>query len=229
MDAKVGDWVVTPRAGKPVEIAALWHHALTLMEEWAGRAGRAETQDRYRSLRSKAAEGFRSRYWYDGGGYLYDLVDGPDGDDAGLRPNQAIAAALPDCPLEPAQRRAVVAAVAEHLWTPRGLRTLAPDDPRYKARYEGGPWQRDGAYHQGTVWPWLLGPFVDAHLLVYGDRAAARRYVEPLRSHLFDEGCAGSVNEIFDADAPHAPRGCVAQAWSVGEVYRAWMATESVP
>jgi glycogen debranching enzyme len=115
--------------------------------------------------------------------------------------------------------------VAAHLWTPRGLRTLVPHDTRYHGRYQGGPWERDSAYHQGTVWPWLLGPFVDAHLLVYRDPAAARRFVAPLRDHLFDEACVGSVSEIFDGDAPHAPRGCIAQAWSVAEVFRAWMAT----
>jgi predicted glycogen debranching enzyme len=224
MDAKVGDWVVTPRAGKPVEIAALWHHALGLMEGWAKRLGRPPEAERYGSMRQTAAGGFRARFWYAGGGYLYDVVDGAAGDDPSLRPNQVIAAALADCPLEPAQRRAVVDTAAERLWTPRGLRSLAADDPRYRGGYGGDPWQRDGAYHQGTVWPWLLGPFVDAHLLVYGDAAAARRFVEPMRRHL-DEAGVGSISEIFDGDAPHAARGCIAQAWSVSEVYRAWMAT----
>jgi glycogen debranching enzyme len=225
MDAKVGEWVVTPRAGKPVEIAALWHHALALMERWAERLGRTDDGARLRRLRERAADGFHKRFWYEPGGYLYDVVDGPQGNDDSLRPNQIIAAALPDCPLDGPQRRAVVDVVAAQLWTPRGLRTLAPHDTRYHGRYQGGPWERDSAYHQGTVWPWLLGPFVDAHLLVYRDPAAARRFVEPLRDHLFDEACVGSVSEIFDGDAPHAPRGCIAQAWSVAEVFRAWMAT----
>ncbi len=229
MDAKVGDWVVTPRAGKPVEIAALWHHALGLMERWAGMLYRADDAGRFGELRRCAAEGFRRRFWNAAAGYLYDVVDGPGGNDASLRPNQIIAAALPDCPLEPAQRKAVVDAIVRDLWTPRGLRTLSPHDPRYCGRYEGDPRRRDGAYHQGTVWPWLLGPLVDAHLLVYGDRAAARRLIEPLREHLFAEAGVGSISEIFDGDAPHAPRGCIAQAWSVAEVFRAWMRTEPGP
>jgi glycogen debranching enzyme len=230
MDAKVGDWVVTPRAGKPVEIAALWHHALTLMEQWAVRFGRADAAARYAALRAAAAAGFRARYWYAAGGYLYDLVDAPrgdaPGDDARLRPNQIVAAALPDCPLADVQRKSIVDVVAAHLWTPRGLRTLAPDDPQYKGHYGGDPWFRDGAYHQGTVWPWLLGPFVDAHLLVYADPHKARAFVAPLRDHLFAEACAGSISEIFDGDPPYRPDGCIAQAWSVAEVIRAWMATE---
>ncbi|MBI3973152.1 MAG: hypothetical protein HY332_17900 [Chloroflexi bacterium] len=225
MDAKVGEWVMTPRAGKTVEIAALWIHALGLMERWADRLRRSPEASRYRELLRQAAGGFGTRFWYGDGGYLYDLLDGESGGDASLRPNQIIAAALPDCPLTPEQRRAVVDGVVERLWTPRGLRTLAPDDPRYRGRYQGDPRQRDGAYHQGTVWPWLLGPLVDAHLVVYRDPAAARRLVEPMRAHLFDEAGVGSISEIFDGDPPHAARGCIAQAWSVSEVYRAWMAT----
>ncbi|HEX2035450.1 MAG TPA: amylo-alpha-1,6-glucosidase [Chloroflexota bacterium] len=229
MDAKVRDWVVTPRAGKPVEIAALWHHALVLMEGWSQRVGRGAASVHYRQMRQRAGDSFAARFWYPEGGYLYDLVDGHGVSgraDASLRPNQIIAAALPDCPLPLEQRRAVVDTVAKHLWTPRGLRTLAPGDPRYQGRYTGDPWSRDRAYHQGTVWPWLLGPFVDAHLLAYGDKAAARRFVEPLREHLFTEAGIGSISEIFDADPPHTARGCIAQAWSVAEVFRAWLKTE---
>jgi predicted glycogen debranching enzyme len=225
MDAKVGDWVVTPRAGKPVEIAALWIHALALMADWSGAQGKHDDAARFEALRATAAASFRRRYWNEEAGCLYDLVDGDAGDDASLRPNQLIAGAVSDCPLDPAQRKAIVDVAAARLWTPRGLRTLAPDDPRYRGTYGGDPWSRDGAYHQGTVWPWLLGSFVDSHLLVYGDKAAARRYVEPLRDHLFDEACAGSVSEIFDGDPPHAAWGCIAQAWSVAEVFRAWLAT----
>ncbi|MGH2367094.1 MAG: amylo-alpha-1,6-glucosidase, partial [Chloroflexota bacterium] len=225
MDAKVGDWVVTPRAGKPVEIQALWLHALALMEGWSRRRGNGARSADYGEMRRRAAASFATCFWYEAGGYLYDTVDGEHGDDTSLRPNQAIAAALADCPLTREQRQAVVDTVAGRLWTPRGVRTLAPEDPRYQGRYGGDPWRRDGAYHQGTVWPWLLGPFVDAHLLVYGDRAAARRFLEPMREHLFAEAGVGSISEIFDGDVPHGPRGCIAQAWSVAEVVRAWMAT----
>lgn len=227
MDAKVGDWVVTPRGGKPVEIAALWHHALALMVQWGARLGRptAEVAD-LRALREKAATGIREQFWCDPGGHLFDIVDGPAGHDPSLRPNQIIAASLADFPISAEQRRMVVDLVAQRLWTPRGLRTLSPSHPRYAGKYGGDTWRRDGAYHQGTVWPWLLGPFVDAHLLVYGDRAAARAYVAPLADHLLADGCVGSISEIFDGDAPHAARGCIAQAWSISEVYRAWLATE---
>jgi len=226
MDAKVGDWVCTPRDGKPVEIQALWHHALVLMEVWAQLLNRPVRElRRYNSLRVQAAESFEGRFWYAAGGYLYDTLDGSQGDDASMRPNQIIAAALSDSPLTTQQRRSIVDTVAARLWTPRGLRTLDLADERYRGRYEGDTWSRDGSYHQGTVWPWLIGPLVDAHLLVYGDKSMARRYVEPFRQHLMTEGCVGSINEIFDGDSPHTPRGSVAQAWSVSEVFRAWMAT----
>ena len=227
MDAQIGDWIVTPRDGKPVELAALWHHALGLMAGWATRLGRPELATDYAERRRRAATGFQRRFWYAGGGYLYDVVDGSQGDDHSLRPNQVIAAALPDCPLTAEQRRAVVDTAVRDLWTPRGLRTLAPADPRYTGRYAGDQRSRDAAYHQGTVWPWLIGPLVDAHLLVYGDRAAARALVAPLREHLFAEGACGSVSELFDGDPPHAAGGCIAQAWSVAEVFRAWQATAS--
>jgi glycogen debranching enzyme len=196
------------------------------MGQWAARLGQPELAAEYAGLHARAAEGFRERFWYAGGGYLYDVVDGPRGDDHSLRPNQIIAAALPDCPLPADQRRAVVDVVVQELWTPRGLRTLAPADPRYVGQYRGDQPTRDAAYHQGTVWPWLLGPLVDAHLLVYGDRAAARRLVSPLREHLLAEAGCGSVSELFDADPPHTPGGCIAQAWSVAEVFRAWQATD---
>jgi len=226
MDAKVGGWDCTPRDGKPVEIQALWHHALVLMEVWAQMLNRPVHElRRYNTLRVQAAESFEERFWYAAGGYLYDSLDGSQGHDAGLRPNQIIAAALSDSPLTTEQRKSVVDVVAARLWTPRGLRTLDQADERYRGRYDGDVWSRDGSYHQGTVWPWLIGPFVDAHLLVYGDKSMARRYVEPFRQQLMAEGCVGSINEIFDGDSPHTPRGSVAQAWSVSEVFRAWMAT----
>ena len=225
MDARVGDWLVTPRAGKPVEVAALWHHALGLMAGWCARSARAPQAAYYGEMRRRAADGFAARFWFESGGYLYDVVDGPGGNDGSLRPNQIIAAALPDCPLTPAQRQAVVEVVERRLWTPRGLRTLDRDDPRYRGRCGGDPESRDGAHHQGSAWPWLLGPLVDARLLVDGDRRAARRLLAPLRDHVFAEAAWGTVSEVFDGDPPHAPGGCVARAWSVAEVFRAWELT----
>ena len=224
MDAKVGDWVVTPRIGKPVEINALWLHALTRMAEWATALGATDDATEYRRWRSQGAASFAARFWYAAGEFLYDVVDGPEGDDPSLRPNQVIATALPETPLSADQRRRVVEAVTEHLLTPMGLRSLAPGDDRYCGRYTGDVWQRDGAYHQGTVWPWLIGPFIDSHLAVYGDRARARCLIEPLAAHLGTAGL-GSVSEIFDGDPPHTPGGCYAQAWSVAELLRSWLLT----
>lgn len=224
MDAKVGDWVVTPRIGKPVEINALWLHALTRMAEWATALGATDDATEYRRWLHKGSASFAARFWYAAGGFLYDVVDGPAGDDGSLRPNQVIATALPETPLSADQRHRVVAAVAEHLLTPVGLRSLAPGDDHYRGRYAGDVWQRDGAYHQGTVWSWLIGPFIDSHLAVYGDRARARRLLEPLAAHLGTAGLV-SVSEIFDGDPPHTPGGCYAQAWSVAELLRSWLLT----
>ena len=224
MDAKVGDWVVTPRIGKPVEINALWLHALTRMAEWATALGATDDATEYRRWHSQGAASFAARFWYAAGGFLYDVVDGPEGDDGSLRPNQVIATALPEAPLSADQRRQVITAVEQHLLTPMGLRSLAPGDDHYRGRYTGDVWQRDGAYHQGTVWSWLIGPFIDSHLAVYGDRVRARRLLEPLAAHLGTAGL-GSVSEIFDGDAPHTPGGCYAQAWSVAELLRSWLLT----
>ena len=224
MDAKVGDWVVTPRIGKPVEINALWLHALTRMAEWATALGATDDATEYRRWLSQGRASFAARFWYAGGEFLYDVVDGPEGDDGSLRPNQIIATALPETPLSADQRRRVVEAVAQHLLTPLGLRSLAPGDDLYRGRYAGDVWQRDGAYHQGTVWPWLIGPFIDSHLAVYGDRARARRLLEPLAAHLGTAGI-GSISEVFDGDPPHTPGGCYAQAWSVAELLRSWLLT----
>jgi predicted glycogen debranching enzyme len=221
MDAKVEDWVVTPRTGKPVEVNALWYNALRTMAEFAALLG--EPRDAYDALADRAAAGF-SRFWNAQAGYCYDVLDGPAGDDPSLRPNQLLAVSLPHSPLAAEQQRAVVDACARHLLTSHGLRSLAPDHPDYAGRYGGGVRQRDGAYHQGTVWGWLIGPFVDAHLRVYRDPALARSFLEPLLRHL-DEGCVGSVSEIFDGDPPFVSRGCFAQAWSVAELLRAWQAT----
>ncbi len=220
MDAKVGDWVVTPRIGKPVEINALWYNALRAMAGFARRLGRrAEPWD---TLADRVRQGF-ARFWYETGGYLYDVIDGPDGHDAALRPNQIFAVSLPESPLDPARQRQVVDACARHLLTSFGLRSLAPGDPRYRGAYGGSVVDRDGCYHQGCAWGWLLGPFVLAHLRVYGDPEAAAGFLEPMAHHLADYG-VGSVAEIFDGEPPFVPRGCIAQGWSVAETLRAWLA-----
>ena len=223
MDAKVGDWVVTPRHGKPVEIQALWVRALEAGEALARRFGEAGYADQCRSDRSKAIESFRKRFWFDQGGYLYDVIDGPEGNDASFRPNQLYAISLVDdlVPRERAQQ--ILRLVEEQLLTPVGLRTLSPYDPRYRGRYGGGVAERDGAYHQGTVWPFLLGTFVTAWIKVHGKNATVlkqvRAFLDGIGAHL-KEACLGQVSEIFDGDAPHQPRGCFAQAWSVAEPLR---------
>lgn len=224
MDAKVGDWVVTPRHGKPVEIQVLWIRALGVGEDLATRFGDPAFAVQCREDRARAMASFRSRFWYDAGGYLYDVIDGPQGNDASLRPNQLYAVALVDRLLSRDQIKQVVQAVEEQLVTPVGVRTLAPVDPRYRPRYEGGVADRDGAYHQGTAWPFLLGVFVTAWLKAHGKtpetRQQARAYLAGLEEHL-GRACLGQVSEIFDGDPPHIARGCPAQAWSVAEPLRA--------
>jgi predicted glycogen debranching enzyme len=236
MDAKVGDWVVTPRIGKPVEINALWVNALAVMSRLATLTGGRSAARRYEALRQATAASFRRRFWFAAGGYLYDVIDGPEGEagpdgrrcDGSLRPNQIFAVSLPETLLDGAQARAVVDVCERELLTPAGLRSLAAGDPRYVGRYEGGPRERDGAYHQGTVWSWLLGPFAIAHLRMHRDAARALALLEPLAAHL-GEGCIGSVSEIFDGDPPHRPRGCFAQAWSIAELLRAWHHLKTEP
>jgi predicted glycogen debranching enzyme len=224
MDAKVGDWVVTPRHGKPVEIQALWVRALEVGETLARRFGEADYADQCRNDRNNAVASFRKRFWYEQGGYLYDVIDGPEGNDPSLRPNQLYAISLVDelVPRDRAQQ--ILHLVEDQLLTPVGLRTLSPRDSRYRARYEGGVLERDGAYHQGTVWPFLLGPFVTAWIKVHGKKTAvlkqARSFLDGIGAHL-KEACVGQVSEVFDAEAPHRPRGCCAQAWSVAEPLRA--------
>jgi len=218
MDAKVGDWVVTPRMGKAVEINALWHNALGAVAALAPLAGRPPAE--WELMAERAARGFE-RFWNVGAGCCYDVIDGPDGDDGTLRPNQILAVSLPRSPLSKERQAQVLDACARHLLTSFGLRSLAPGDPRYQGHYGGGPVERDGAYHQGTVWGWLLGPFALAHLRVHGDVDAARRFLDPMAHHLADF-CVGSIAEIFDGEPPFAPRGCPAQAWSVAETLRAW-------
>jgi predicted glycogen debranching enzyme len=221
MDSKVGDWVVTPRIGKPVEINALWYNALRTMTRFAKQLKRPYKD--YEMAAKRALMGF-SKFWSDELGYCYDVVDAPDGNEGSLRPNQIFAVSLPESPLNSDQQRKVVDVCARHLLTSYGLRSLAPNHPQYQGHYGGGSPQRDSVYHQGTVWGWLLGPFALAHLKVYNDPVRAREFLEPMSQHLFAH-CVGSMSEIFDGDAPFTPRGCIAQAWTVAEVLRAWMAT----
>lgn len=221
MDARADGVVVTPRIGKPVEINALWHRALGVMARLAVIENEPALGRHYEGLANRVRDSFRQRFWFAKGGYLHDVIDGPEGNDASLRPNQVLAVSLDPGLLEPEMAARVIASCQHELLTPMGLRTLAPADPRYHGRYEGGPRQRDAAYHQGTVWPWLLGPFAVAHFSVHGNRGAAQALLAGIGTHLA-EGCVGSVSEIFDGDAPHRPRGCFAQAWSVAEILRAW-------
>jgi predicted glycogen debranching enzyme len=232
MDAKVGDWVVTPRIGKPIEINALWYNALSIMATFARRVGKPYKD--YEAIAHRTQTHF-SRFWSPGLGYCYDVLDGPEGDDPSLRPNQLFAVILPKDSTLPlltlTQQRAVVDKCSRKLLTSYGLRTLgaklllSPDHPQYQGHYGGNQLQRDAAYHQGTVWGWLLGPFVQAHLRVYGNPTQARQFLEPMANHLAAHG-VGSLSEIFDGDVPITPRGCIAQAWTVAEVLSAWLATE---
>ena len=223
MDAKIGDWVVTPRTGKPVEINALWYNALRAMAHFARRLNRpADELDR---LGQRVATSFE-RFWSVRDGWCFDVVDGPDGDDATLRPNQILAVSLPHSPLPMPRARAVVDACARHLLTSYGLRSLAPFDRRFVRMYGGDSHARDSGYHQGPAWGWLLGPFAIAHHRVYGDAARAREFLISLADHLADHGL-GSIAEIFDGTAPFGPNGCIAQAWSVAETLRAWHALEA--
>lgn len=220
MDAKVDDWVVTPRWGKPVEVNALWHHALALMGDWARRLGRDPS--RYDRLREDVERSFAPRFWYEAGGYLYDVVDvaGVEGaSDWALRPNQLFALALAPGLVAHERAVSVLRRVETELLTPLGVRTLSPEDPRYIGSYGGDRRTRDGAYHQGTVWPWLLGAYADACVNVYGTTAAVRPMLAPFAMHLREAGI-GSVSEVASGSAPYTPGGCVAQAWSVAELLR---------
>lgn len=246
MDAKVGDWVVTPRIGKPIEISALWYNAIQAMVSFAQKLGKPDYE--YQKLADRTAAGF-TRFWNDATGYCYDVLDGPDGHDPRRRPNQIFAVSLPlltgdQSPnsllarglrvkethrytplLTPDRCRGVVDACAQQLLTSVGLRSLSPEDAQYRGEYGGDLLQRDRAYHQGTVWGWLIGPFVLAHLDLYKDPAQARELLEPMAHHILAGG-VGSLGEIFEGDAPFEPRGCTAQAWTVAEVLRAWLAIQ---
>jgi predicted glycogen debranching enzyme len=227
MDAKVGDWVVTPRRGKAVEINALWFNALCLLRDWLEEE-RADTGD-LAGLIEQVRASFNRRFWNPQRGYLFDVVDGEQGDDPVCRPNQVIALSLPHPVLDRSRWESVLEVVYSRLLTPVGLRSLAPGHPDYKPRYDGDLRARDAAYHQGTVWAWLIGPFVDAWLRVHPeDRVAARRFLAGLAAHLGEAGI-GSVSEIFDAEPPYTARGCIAQAWSVAEMLRCWVHTAEAP
>ncbi len=227
MDAKVDNWVVTPRIGKPVEINALWYHALCLMVTFADLLKESSTI--YNEAAQKVRQNF-FRFWNGHDGFCFDVIDGPNGNDAALRPNQLFAVSLPEGgKIEPAlfdgqKQKAILDVCALHLLTSFGLRSLAPSDPAYIGHYGGSPLERDGAYHQGTVWAWLIGPFISAHLKVYKDAGTARSFLMPLLDNLSAHGL-GNISEIFDGDPPFTPRGCIAQAWSVSAVLRAWQET----
>lgn len=225
MDAKVGDWVVTPRRGKAVEINALWYNALRLLEGWLRDEGEDHAAARLAQQAELTQRSFNERFWYAKGGHLFDVVDCEQGDDSACRPNQVLAISLTHPVLQPGRWKAVLDVVHEKLLTPVGLRSLAPGHPDFKEKYYGDLRARDAAYHQGTVWAWLIGPFVDAWLKVHPeDRTGARRFLNGFVHHL-GEACIGSISEIFDAREPYTPRGCIAQAWSVAEVLRCWAKT----
>jgi glycogen debranching enzyme len=229
MDAKVGDWVVTPRRGKAVEINALWYNALRLLEDWLRQEDRADEANGIAEHAAKAKASFNERFWFAEGGYLYDVIDGETGGpDPACRPNQLFAISLEHPVLKEDRWERVVQVAKDKLLTPVGLRSLAPGDKDYKARYDGDLRSRDAAYHQGTVWAWLMGPFVDAWLKVYpDDLETARGFLEGFKAHL-RSACVGSISEIFDAEPPFTPRGCCAQAWSVAEVLRCYAKTSGV-
>lgn len=223
MDAKVDDWVVTPRRGKPVEVNALWYCALRCMESWAMHLSYDALE--YAQLLTQVRENFAQRFWYEEGGYLYDVVDveGVAGqNDPALRPNQLFAASLTTHLLSEEQTRSMLSKVTDALLTPMGLRSLSPRDPAYHSHFNGPREERDAAYHQGAVWPWLIGPYVDVHLRLYNDCLQLLPLLHPLVRHLWDE-CIGSICEVAEPEAPFAPGGCFAQAWSVAELLRAWL------
>ncbi|MBK8174985.1 MAG: glycogen debranching enzyme family protein [Rhodospirillales bacterium] len=226
MDAKVGDWVVTPRRGKAVEINALWYNALRTLAVWVEEFQYRNTDiPNLTEMADFARSSFNQRFWYADGGYLFDVIDGENGDDSSCRPNQVFAIALRFPILDENRWEAVMTVVEQRLLTPVGLRSLSADHPDYKPKYHGDLRSRDAAYHQGTVWAWLIGPFIDAWMKVHpGRRDEARRFLDGFKSHL-DEACVGSISEVFDAEPPFTPRGCIAQAWSVAEFLRAWRNT----
>jgi predicted glycogen debranching enzyme len=222
MDAKIGDWVITPRTGKAVEIQALWYNALRVMEGLAEKFGDKANQKQYKTMAASARKSFNEQFWNEQTGCLYDVVNG-DERDASIRPNQVLAISLANSMVSKTSGKSILRVVGRELLTPRGLRTLSPNDSRYIGRYEGDPRSRDGSYHQGTVWPWLMGSYITAYAKTFGEKACrkfATEWLTDFEGHL-TEACLGQVSEIFDGDAPHTPRGCVAQAWSIAELLRA--------
>jgi predicted glycogen debranching enzyme len=225
MDAKVDDWVVTPRRGKAVEINALWYNALCCLASWMNQIHGAGAGEPYERSAERARRCFNQRFWCQERGYLYDVVDGENGDDISCRPNQIFALSLPNPILDKSRWQAVMDVVTRDLLTPVGLRSLSPSDPRYKSRYDGDLRSRDAAYHQGSVWGWLIGPYIDAWLKLHpGQNSEARQFLSGFPLHI-GESCVGSISEIFDGEEPHVPRACIAQAWSVAEVLRSWANT----
>lgn len=226
MDAKMGDWVVTPRRGKTVEINALWYNALRLLTKWVGEKDPAAAS-RYDEHAARAHKSFNERFWYPEGGHLYDVVDvdGGSTNDPACRPNQLFAISLDHPVLDQSRWKSVLGVAENELLTPVGLRSLSPKHPDYKPIYSGDLRARDGAYHQGTVWAWLIGPFIDAWLKVYpGDKRGARKFLERFPERMNENGI-GTISEVFDAREPHTAGGCIAQAWSVAEVLRCWVKT----
>jgi predicted glycogen debranching enzyme len=223
MDAKIADWVVTPRSGKAVEINALWYNAVAIYARLLHTVGRQEEAKTYQTLAKKIIKRFVQVFWNPEGGYLFDGVDGEQRDDA-IRPNQILALSLPFALLGRTRARQVLKTVEDHLLTPVGLRSLSPQDPAFHPTYQGNSYQRDSAYHQGTVWAWLLGPYLTALVRVRGKTGQKQglKLVQAIENHLSESGI-GQISEIFDGDAPHAPRGCIAQAWSVAEIVRAYV------
>ena len=223
IDAKIGDWVVTPRVGKPVEVQALWYNALRIQQDLARKAGDSSAEAFLREMAEHVRLNFNRFFWNDKDECLYDVVNG-ETQDAAIRPNQVLAASLPHPIVDRERARKLLCAVETHLLTPMGLRTVASSDPAYRPRYEGGVVSRDSAYHQGTVWPWLMGPFLTAYLTVYADSDSAHIKVKGWLSR-FDEQLRnaglGHISEVADGDRPHVPGGCIAQAWSTAELLRA--------
>jgi predicted glycogen debranching enzyme len=219
MDARIGTWVVTPRMGKPVEIQALWHNVLKIFAELLRLNKQKKDAGAIETIAAKAKESFDKLFWNAEGNYLYDVIDENRKPDAMLRPNQLFAISLPFALLEGGKAEAVLRIVEEKLYTPVGLRSLPADDIHYVHHYGGDQWHRDSSYHEGTVWNWLLGAYVDAMVKVKRQTSDVKKVIDNFKYHL-NEACIGQVSEIFDADPPHHPRGCVAQAWGVAEILR---------
>jgi predicted glycogen debranching enzyme len=219
MDAKVGDWVVTPRHGKPVEIQALWYNAIRILQALAARNSDTELAQRMGALAERVRTAFSTQFWLEDRGYLADCVS-EEGADPALRPNQVIALSLHYSMVDQARAERAFGAVTRELLTPFGLRTLAPSDSRYRGTYQGGVRERDTAYHQGSAWPWLMGPYLTAYGKLYPGSPEPKRLLQAFAPHLW-EGGLGQISELADGDPPHTLRGCIAQAWSVGELLRA--------